>query len=126
MSKREHISYSELKDWNTCPHLHKKSWIEKVAKFEGIRIAIDAKYEDSAAEYPAAYFPVGIHCLLKQHIIIYLTAVHVWDSLNSVVPSLMLPILWIAPPLHIIASASVVFPVEACPVKAILIMLSVV
>ena len=35
INKREHISYSELKDWNTCPHLHKKTWIEKVAKFEG-------------------------------------------------------------------------------------------
>ena len=33
--KREHISYSELKDWATCPHYHKKTWIEKVAKFEG-------------------------------------------------------------------------------------------
>jgi ATP-dependent exoDNAse (exonuclease V) beta subunit len=32
---REHISYSELKDWATCPHYHKKSWIEKVAPFEG-------------------------------------------------------------------------------------------
>ena len=35
MSKREHISYSELKDWNTCPHYHKKAWVEKVAPFEG-------------------------------------------------------------------------------------------
>ena len=35
MPKREHISYSELKDWALCPHYHKKSWIEKVAKFEG-------------------------------------------------------------------------------------------
>jgi len=35
MTKREHISYSELKDWNTCPHYHKKAWIEKVAPFEG-------------------------------------------------------------------------------------------
>ena len=33
--KREHISYSELKDWAHCPHYHKKSWIEKVAPFEG-------------------------------------------------------------------------------------------
>jgi len=35
MAKREHISYSELKDWSTCPYYHKKTWIEKVAKFEG-------------------------------------------------------------------------------------------
>ena len=35
MSKREHISYSELKDWVLCPHYHKKSWIERVAPFEG-------------------------------------------------------------------------------------------
>ena len=34
-TKREHISYSELKDWAHCPHYHKKSWIEKVAPFEG-------------------------------------------------------------------------------------------
>lgn len=33
--KREHISYSELKDWALCPHYHKKAWIEKVAPFEG-------------------------------------------------------------------------------------------
>jgi len=33
--KREHISYSELKDWVKCPHYHKKTWIEKVASFEG-------------------------------------------------------------------------------------------
>ena len=32
---REHISYSELKDWAHCPHYHKKAWIEKVAPFEG-------------------------------------------------------------------------------------------
>jgi hypothetical protein len=35
MTTREHISYSELKDWKTCPHYHKKTWIERVAKFEG-------------------------------------------------------------------------------------------
>ena len=35
MTTREHISYSELKDWAHCPHYHKKSWIEKVAPFEG-------------------------------------------------------------------------------------------
>tara|TARA_Y100000310_G_scaffold324697_1_gene386919 strand:+ start:873 stop:1652 length:780 start_codon:yes stop_codon:yes gene_type:complete len=35
MTTREHISYSELKDWTTCPHYHKKTWIEKIAKFEG-------------------------------------------------------------------------------------------
>ena len=35
MTKREHISYSELKDWVSCPYYHKKSWIEKVAPFEG-------------------------------------------------------------------------------------------
>ena len=35
MTKREHISYSELKDWANCPYYHKKSWIEKVAPFEG-------------------------------------------------------------------------------------------
>ena len=34
-SKREHISYSELKDWAHCPHYHKKAWVEKVAPFEG-------------------------------------------------------------------------------------------
>ena len=34
-SKREHISYSELKDWAMCPHYHKKAWIERVAPFEG-------------------------------------------------------------------------------------------
>lgn len=33
--KKEHISYSELKDWAHCPHYHKKAWIEKVAPFEG-------------------------------------------------------------------------------------------
>ena len=32
---REHISYSELKDWAHCPHYHKKAWVEKVAPFEG-------------------------------------------------------------------------------------------
>jgi len=35
MSKREHISYSEMKDWAHCPHYHKKAWVEKVAPFEG-------------------------------------------------------------------------------------------
>jgi len=35
MPKREHISYSELKDWAHCPHYHKKAWVEKVAPFEG-------------------------------------------------------------------------------------------
>ena len=34
-TNREHISYSELKDWAHCPHYHKKAWIEKVAPFEG-------------------------------------------------------------------------------------------
>lgn len=34
-TRREHISYSELKDWAHCPHYHKKAWIEKVAPFEG-------------------------------------------------------------------------------------------
>jgi hypothetical protein len=33
--RKEHISFSELKDWSTCPHYHKKAWIEKVAPFEG-------------------------------------------------------------------------------------------
>ena len=32
---KQHISYSELKDWTHCPHYHKKSWVEKVAPFEG-------------------------------------------------------------------------------------------
>jgi len=35
MTTREHISYSELKDWATCPHYHKKTWIERVSSFEG-------------------------------------------------------------------------------------------
>ena len=35
MPKKEHISYSELKDWAHCPHYHKKAWVEKVAPFEG-------------------------------------------------------------------------------------------
>jgi len=35
MSKREHISYSEMKDWAHCPHYHRKAWVEKVAPFEG-------------------------------------------------------------------------------------------
>jgi hypothetical protein len=35
MTTREHISYSELKDWATCPHYHKKAWIERVSSFEG-------------------------------------------------------------------------------------------
>lgn len=35
MNPREHISYSELKDWAHCPHYHKKAWVEKVAPFEG-------------------------------------------------------------------------------------------
>ena len=35
MTTREHISYSELKDWAKCPYYHKKAWIEKVAPFEG-------------------------------------------------------------------------------------------
>ena len=35
MTKREHISYSELKDWSFCTHYHKKAWVEKVASFEG-------------------------------------------------------------------------------------------
>tara|TARA_Y100000593_G_scaffold89716_1_gene174523 strand:- start:715 stop:1494 length:780 start_codon:yes stop_codon:yes gene_type:complete len=35
MKTREHISYSELKDWAHCPHYHKKAWVEKVAPFEG-------------------------------------------------------------------------------------------
>ena len=33
--RKEHISYSELKDWAHCPHYHKKAWVEKVAPFEG-------------------------------------------------------------------------------------------
>ena len=33
--KREHISYSELKDWAHCPHYHQKAWVEKIAPFEG-------------------------------------------------------------------------------------------
>lgn len=32
---KTHISYSELKDWNQCPHYHRKNWIEKVAPFQG-------------------------------------------------------------------------------------------
>ena len=35
MIKKEHISYSELKDWVHCPHYHKKSWVERVSTFEG-------------------------------------------------------------------------------------------
>ena len=35
MTTRKHISYSELKDWATCPHYHKKAWIERVSTFEG-------------------------------------------------------------------------------------------
>ena len=35
ITTKKHISYSELKDWAHCPHYHKKSWIEKVASFEG-------------------------------------------------------------------------------------------
>jgi len=35
MTTREHISYSELKDWATCPHYHKKAWIERISSFEG-------------------------------------------------------------------------------------------
>jgi len=35
MITKEHISFSELKDWSTCPYYHKKAWIEKVAPFEG-------------------------------------------------------------------------------------------
>ena len=35
MTKNEHISYSELKDWAHCPHYHKKAWIERGAPFEG-------------------------------------------------------------------------------------------
>jgi len=35
MTKNKHISYSELKDWASCPHYHKKAWIEKVSTFEG-------------------------------------------------------------------------------------------
>ena len=35
MTQREHISYSELKDWAHCPHYHHKAWVEKVAPFEG-------------------------------------------------------------------------------------------
>ena len=35
MPKRVHISYSELKDWATCTHYHKKAWVERVASFEG-------------------------------------------------------------------------------------------
>ena len=35
MTKPEHISYSELKDWAQCPHYHHKAWVEKVASFEG-------------------------------------------------------------------------------------------
>ena len=35
MTKREHISYSELKDWNFCSHYHKKAWVERIAPFEG-------------------------------------------------------------------------------------------
>ena len=34
-NKKTHISYSELKYCAHCPHYHKKSWIEKVASFEG-------------------------------------------------------------------------------------------
>jgi len=35
MTQREHISYSELKDWASCPFYHKKAWMEKVTTFEG-------------------------------------------------------------------------------------------
>ena len=35
MTTPKHISYSELKDWATCPHYHKKAWIERVSTFEG-------------------------------------------------------------------------------------------
>jgi ATP-dependent exoDNAse (exonuclease V) beta subunit len=35
MTNREHISYSELKDWSQCPHYHKKAWVEKVSPFNG-------------------------------------------------------------------------------------------
>ena len=35
MATREHISYSELKDWAHCPHYHQKAWVEKIAPFQG-------------------------------------------------------------------------------------------
>ena len=54
MSKREHISYSELKDWATCTHYHKKAWVERVASFEG-------------NEYTA--FGTAIHLMCEKKII---------------------------------------------------------
>ena len=30
-----HISFSELKNWNTCPHYHKLVNIEKIKIFKG-------------------------------------------------------------------------------------------
>ena len=35
MTKREHISYSELKDWVFCAFYHKLTRVDKIAGFKG-------------------------------------------------------------------------------------------
>ena len=32
---KKHISYSEWKTWNICPHYHKLTYIDKIGGFEG-------------------------------------------------------------------------------------------
>ena len=35
MQQRQHVSYSEIKLWNECPHKHKLQYIEKIEGFKG-------------------------------------------------------------------------------------------
>ena len=35
MQQRHHVSYSEIKLWNECPHKHKLQYIEKIEGFKG-------------------------------------------------------------------------------------------
>jgi len=46
----DHISYSELVDWNICPHFHKLKWIDKLKKFEQNIFSIFGTALHNAAE----------------------------------------------------------------------------
>jgi hypothetical protein len=35
LQQRQHVSYSEIKLWNECPHKHKLQYIEKIEGFKG-------------------------------------------------------------------------------------------
>jgi len=51
---RQHISYSEFKIWNDCPHKHKLNYIDNIAGFEG-------------NIYTA--FGTAIHSVCEEHIV---------------------------------------------------------